>query len=206
MQSVSPHSGAQRGRHRASFAGGARMPFAPQDGHKPLHRGRHAGNEPGDAPCGAAPAIQRGALLRIPGVADIMGLLLQPPAEVLPAPQGFIVISAFSDADILVRLFHHDHHMIGLGISVLHQVARPELLPAWPVYPPPRQIAESCIRAQAGPAGAVLALGIRSTAGRLVRRGIDCSVRIPFFQLCHCASVICTRSSNEPGMICGGSS
>lgn len=60
----------------------------------------------GAAPQGAASVASLWqALLRVPGVADIMRLRLQPPAKVLSTPQGFVMTSTFCDADVFVCLF-----------------------------------------------------------------------------------------------------
>ena len=90
--------------------------------------------------------------MRISGVADIMGLFLQPPLEVLPTPEGLVVGAAFSDADVTVRLAYHDHHMVSIKVFVFHQIAGPELLPARPVYLPPWKVAEGGVGTQRGPA------------------------------------------------------
>ena len=41
-----------------------------------------------------------------------MGLLLQPPAEVLPTPDGVIVRAALGDHDVFGCLSHYDHRVI----------------------------------------------------------------------------------------------
>ena len=66
-------------------------PPALWDGHKPLHRGGHAGKRSGSLRAGRPRQFVAAMLLRIPGVADVVGLFFQPPAEVLPAPPGVIV-------------------------------------------------------------------------------------------------------------------
>ena len=76
-----------------------------------------------------------------------MGLFFQPPAEVLPTPEGFVIGVALGDADVTVRLAHHDHHMVSTRVFVLHQIAGSELLPARTLYPPPGEIAEGGIAA-----------------------------------------------------------
>lgn len=81
-----------------------------------------------------------------------MGLLLQPPAEVLASPQRLAVSPTFSNADELICFSHHNHHMISIRVLVLHQITGSELLPTWPFYLPPREITEGGIRAQRGPA------------------------------------------------------
>lgn len=71
--------------------------------------------------------------------------------------------------------------MIRLDIFIFHQIAGLELVPAWPVHPQPGKVSEGSIRAECGPASAVDAFGVRTATGGVVRRGIDCSVRILFF-------------------------
>lgn len=109
------------------------------------------------------------ALLRIPGVADVVGLFLQPPAEVLPSPSSVIVQPALGDLDVFVRFVHHNYHMIGLGIFVFHQVAGSELLPAWAGYPPPWEVPKGGVRTERGPAGAGDTAAIWPATGGAVR-------------------------------------
>ena len=143
------------------------MPPTPWDGHKPLHRGGQIGNG-----SGAAPGESTGhTLLQVPGVADVMGLLLQPSAEVLPAPADLVVCASLGDFDILVRLAHHNHHMVRLAVLILHQVAGSELLPVWAVDPPPWKITEGGIRTQRGPAGAMGSPVVGPAAGGTVGMG-----------------------------------
>ena len=120
--------------------------------------------------------------MRIPCVADIMGLFLQPPLEVLPTPQSFVADIAFGDADELIRPSQYDHHMVSIRILILHQITGSELLPAWPVYPPPRKITEGSIGAQRGPARTMDASAVWTVAGRAVWRGIDAPVRVNLSQ------------------------
>ena len=54
------------------------------------------------------------------------------------APADVVVCAALGDLDVLVRLAHHNYHMVRLTVLILHQVAGSELLPARAVDSPPK--------------------------------------------------------------------
>ena len=138
VQFTVPHNGPQRRRHRVLSVGGTRMPLAPQDGHKPLHRGEHARNELRAAPCGAAPGdIVWAVLLRIAGVYSISRLFFQPPLEVLPSPANFIVQPALGDFDVLIGFLRHHNYVAIAAVVIADQVTGADLLPTRAVHPPP---------------------------------------------------------------------
>ena len=94
-----------------------------------------------------------------------MGLFLQPPAEVLPTPAGLVVGTAFGDDDVFRIFADHYHCMVRLFMFIFHDVAGAKLIPAWTIYPPPWEAAESRIGTQGSPAGAVDAAAIGTAAG-----------------------------------------
>ena len=71
-----------------------------------------------------------------------MGLFLPPPAEVLPTPAGLVVGTAFGDDDVFRILPNHHYCVVRFLIFVFHNVAGPELLPAWTIYPPPWEVTD----------------------------------------------------------------
>ena len=112
-----------------------------------------------------------------------MGLFFQPPAEVLPTPAGLVVGTAFGNDDVLRVFADHYHRVVRLLIFIFHDIARPELIPAWAIYPPPWEIAEGRIGTQRGPAGAVDATAIGAVTGGAVGCWEDCPGGISLLQL-----------------------
>ena len=162
------------------------MPSAPEDGHKPLHRGGHGENVSGAALCGAAPSdVIRAALLRIAGVHGIPRLFLQPPFEVLPAPTGFVVQPALGDFDVFIGFLHHHIYVAAGTIVVVDQVAGADLIPAWAGDPLPGQSAEHGIGAEHRPARTVVAVAewpVERIIGA-IERTVNCARGIGLLQL-----------------------
>ena len=112
-----------------------------------------------------------------------MGLFLQPPAEVLPAPAGLVVGTAFGDDDVFRIFADHHHRVVRFFVFILHDVTGSELIPAWTIYLPPWKVTEGGIGAQRCPAGTVDAPAIGTTAGGAVGSWEDCPGGIGLFQL-----------------------
>ena len=100
-------------------------------------------------------------------------MLLQPPFEILPAPTGFIVQPALGDFDVFVRFVQDHHNMMVCSVSIFDQITCPDLFPARPFHPLPREVAESGVAAQDCPASAV---GITDPIGAVAGRDIGGSI------------------------------
>ena len=125
------------------------------------------------APCGrrAPPICDCECLFWVACVQSIPRLLLQPPLEVLPAPASMVVETALGDLDVLIRFADYNYYMAVAAVVVADQVAGADLIPAWVVHPPPREVSKCRVRTQCSPAGAVGAPVVGPAAGGAIGLG-----------------------------------
>ena len=76
-----------------------------------------------------------------------------------------VVETALGDLDVLIRFADYNYHVAVSAVVIADQVAGADLIPAWVVHPPPREVSKRRVRTQRSPAGAVGAPAVGPAAG-----------------------------------------
>ena len=94
-----------------------------------------------------------------------------------------VVETALGDLDVLIRFADYNYHVAVSAVVIADQVAGADLIPAWVVHPPPREVSKRRVRTQRSPAGAVGAPAVGPAAGGAVGRGVHCPGGVGLLQL-----------------------